>query len=202
MPAFVIYINGWPGVGKLTVARALQRLIPGSQLLHNHEMIDPVEARYPRGSAKYKIKRGEYRRSRLKPIQEDSSLRHTVYIFTDSQTQWNECISDYTSLAHGGHARRFYTVILHCDAEENERRLQSPGRGQDSRGKLTDVKMLREYRNGEGIYKFRDDDEIEVDVTDVDAKDAAGVICEFVAKREREGRSGMTWEEGGYDYDY
>ncbi|KAK1766698.1 hypothetical protein QBC33DRAFT_83827 [Phialemonium atrogriseum] len=37
-----IYINGYPGVGKLTVAKELEKLIPGSKIYHNHLLIDPV----------------------------------------------------------------------------------------------------------------------------------------------------------------
>lgn len=117
MPAYVIYINGWPGVGKLTVALQLQKLIPGSyeylslpydgiltfldvlrQVLHNHELIDPVEKECRRGRAYYQQKRAEFRQRRLKPIKEDPRLRDTLYIFTDSQTEYNECVSDYTDL--------------------------------------------------------------------------------------------------------
>jgi len=202
MPAYVIYINGWPGVGKLTVARALQTLIHGSQVLHNHELIDPVEKHCPRGSAWYQIKRGEYRRSRLKPIMEDARLKDTVFIFTDSQTEYNECVGDFTDLALGEHGRRFYSVVLHCQEDENERRLVMPGRGGGANGKLRDVEVLRQYRSRGGIYKFGDDDEVEVDITNVDAEMAARTIWEFVARREKEGRSGMAWEEGEPDYDF
>ncbi|KAK4547157.1 hypothetical protein LTR36_001378 [Oleoguttula mirabilis] len=148
LPAPVVYINGFPGVGKLTVARALQPMLPNSRILHNHELIDPVERKYARGSAYYQTMRAEYRQARLKPIIHGPELRDTIFIFTDSQSDYNECMSDYTDLAlpfgeNGG--RRFYSVILHCDAEENERRLVMAGRGQVAgNGKLTDVKLLRE----------------------------------------------------------
>lgn len=189
MPAFVIYINGYPGVGKLTIARALQNLIPNSKILHNHELIDPVEKQCPRGSMLYQTHRAEYRQSRLQPIASDPSLRETTFIFTDSQTEHNECMSDYTDLAGGQWGRRFYTVILHCEAKENERRLVLPGRGGEENGKLTEVERLRQYRERTTIYKFGDADEIEIDVTEVEPEEAARRILEFVLRREREGRS-------------
>ena len=101
MPAHIIYINGWPGVGKLTVARHLQTLIPDSRVLHNHELIDPVEKRYSRTHPAYYAKRGEYRSQRLKPVAKDPALRDTVFIFTDSQAEHTECVGDYTDLALG-----------------------------------------------------------------------------------------------------
>ncbi|KAK5135117.1 hypothetical protein LTR08_005642 [Meristemomyces frigidus] len=134
-------------IGKLTVALALQPLLAGSHVLHNHELIDPVGKDHPRGGPYYQLKRAEYRQSRLKPIIHDHCLRDTIFIFTDSQTEHNECVGDYTELALSEHARRFYSVILHCEAKENERRLMMPGMGIEAgNGKLTDVEVLREYR--------------------------------------------------------
>ena len=198
MPAYVVYINGHPGVGKLAVARHLQKLLPGSKVLHNHELIDPVEKTYPRGSAWYQIKRAEYRQERLKPIKEDLKLRDTVFIFTDSQTEHNDCVSDYTDLMLGDHGRRFYTVILHCELEENIRRLNAPERGGSLNGKLTDVEVLKEYRSKQSILTFRDDDEIEIDVTDVRPEEAARRVEEFLERREREGRSEIDWDQPDY----
>ena len=145
MPAYVIYINGWHGVGKLTVARHLQKLISGSQVLHNHELIDPVEKRCLRGSASYRDKRAKYRQERLKPIMEEPKLRYTVFIFTDSQSDYNECVGDYTDLALGEHGGRFYSVVLQCELAENSRRLTLPGRGGGLNGKLTEAETLKEY---------------------------------------------------------
>lgn len=197
MPAApVIYINAYPGVGKLTIARGLQPLLPNSQILHNHDLIDPVEARYPRGSASYWPKRAEYRKARLKPIMHDPELRDTLFIFTDSKTEYNECVGDYTDLTLGEFGRRFYSVVLHCEAGENERRLVLPGRGEAAgNGKLVDVEVLRGYRGQAGILRFGDEDEVEIDVTGISAEEAAGRIRGFVERREREGRSSESWEE-------
>ena len=194
MPAPVIYINGYPGVGKLTVALALQPLLTGSKVLHNHELIDPVEESCPRGGPYYQLKRAEYRQARLQPIMHDPCLRDTIFIFTDSQQEHNDCVGDYTDLALGEYGRRFYSVILHCEAVENERRLELPGRGGEAgNGKLTDVKVLREYRAREGVWKFEDDDEIEIDVTNIGTEVAAQRIATFVEGREKVGRSEPEW---------
>lgn len=198
MPAYVIYINGHPGVGKLTVALHLQRLLPSAVVLHNHELIDPVEKHYPRGSAWYQIKRSENRQERFKPIVEDPKLRDTVFIFTDSQTEHNDCVGDYTDLGLGEHGRRFYSVVLHCELEENIRRLTLPGRGGSFNGKLTDAEVLKEYRSKQSILRFGDDDEIEIDVTEVKPEEAARRIHEFVLGREREGRSEIDWDRPDY----
>lgn len=58
-PAPHIWINGFPGVGKLTVARELQRLIPGSILVDNHQLIDVVDL--PRDHPDYTAQRERVR---------------------------------------------------------------------------------------------------------------------------------------------
>lgn len=196
MPAPEIYINGWPGVGKYTVAKHLQRFFPGSEVLHNHEVIDPVEEHFPRGSAYYQQERATFRRLKLNPIMEDPEQREVIWIFTDSQTEHNECMGDYTDLELGEHGRRFYSVVLECDEDENIRRLTSPGRGGEANRKLTDVKVLKDYRSREGIYKFEKDDEIVLDVTSTPAEETAAKIAEFVEMRERGGRTHIKrWDE-------
>ena len=184
MPAYVVYINGHPGVGKLTIARQLQKLIPGSEVLHNHELIDPVEKHTPRGSARYQLERAKYRQRRLKPIMEDPKLQDTVYIFTDSQTEYNECVSDYTDLCIGDHSRRMYSVILECELNENIRRLTMPDRGGSLNGKLTDVELLKEYRTNSSPHEFLDDSEIYLDVTSMAPEAAAKEIKKFVDEME------------------
>jgi adenylylsulfate kinase-like enzyme len=59
----LVWINGFPGAGKLTVVRALARLAPTAIVLDNHQLIDPVEAHYPRSHADYQRQRRLYRQA-------------------------------------------------------------------------------------------------------------------------------------------
>lgn len=52
-----LYINGFPGVGKLTVAKELQKLVPNSKVYHNHLFIDPIAAVVDRSSPHYNAMR-------------------------------------------------------------------------------------------------------------------------------------------------
>lgn len=197
-PAPVIYINGYPGVGKFTIAKALQRLIAGSILIHNHQLIDPIEKKYARGSRPYNEKRSTERHKVLSPIAHDSKTRDTVYIFTDSQIEYNDCVGDYTDLAlssNGNGARRFYSVVLECEFEENVRRLTAPGRGGEGSTKLKEVKVLTEIRERYSTWKFEDGDELVLDVSKLESDQAAVKIKEFFDKRQRDGRTLSTWDE-------
>ena len=115
-----------------------------------------------------------------------------MIIFTDSQTEYSDCVSDYTDLclssASGGvGGRRLYSVICECEEEENAWRLRWPGRGGSENGKL------REYRRRGGVLRFGDGDEIVLDVTELKPEGAARRIGEFVLKRE------VDWGEPDYN---
>ena len=56
-PAPLVWLNGFPGTGKLTVAKELVALGGNIILVDNHSMIDPVEARFPRTHAAYQAER-------------------------------------------------------------------------------------------------------------------------------------------------
>ena len=57
----LIYINAFPGTGKLTIARCLLTLFPKAILLDNHCLIDPVAAKYPREHPEYLTERRKER---------------------------------------------------------------------------------------------------------------------------------------------
>lgn len=185
MPAPVIYLNAFPGTGRLTIARHLAPLIPSSKILDNHQLIDPIESYCPRGHPAYWEERSKLRQKHLAQIKADPA---TVYIFTDSRAEHDECMGDYTDLALYPTSRRFYSVVLECEEGENVRRLECVGR---TGGKLRDAEVLLEHRRkyDGGVWKFGDDDEMVLDVTNVAPQEAARIIFEWWSKREKEGRS-------------
>ncbi|KAM3502222.1 hypothetical protein MY10362_004995 [Beauveria mimosiformis] len=83
MAAQFVWINGLPGVGKLTVARALCALLPSAQLIDNHSLIDQVSL--PRTHASYNAERARVRdaaySSAVYPPDDDAQLARVV-IFT------------------------------------------------------------------------------------------------------------------------
>lgn len=54
-PGCHIWINGFPGVGKLTVAKELHRMLDNSVLIDNHQLIDVVKL--PRDDPDYNAQR-------------------------------------------------------------------------------------------------------------------------------------------------
>ena len=71
-----------------------------------------------------------------------------------------------------------------------------PGRGGTLNGKLSDVKVLREYKARDGILKFGDDDRIKIDVTSISAQGAAERNAAFVERRQKEPKA--SWDDDDY----
>ncbi|KAK2030940.1 hypothetical protein LX32DRAFT_295325 [Colletotrichum zoysiae] len=180
MPLF-IYINGFPGVGKLTIANDICKLIPGSKVFHNHLVIDPVAAMLDRGSEGYDELRADFRRHALHAIATRPELEDTTFIFTDSRESsaaGSTGVKDYQRAAEV-RGVPFISIILHCKLDENLRRLEGrSGGGGESRlsTKLTDGEVLRRLRENEQIFRCGGELELELDVTDMKPSEAARVI--------------------------
>lgn len=71
-----IWINGFPAVGKLTIAKEVQRLVPGSVLIDNHSLIDPVTL--ARDHPDYKAERDKVR---------DAAFTKWVHPATDDESE-------------------------------------------------------------------------------------------------------------------
>ena len=77
-------------------------------------------------------------------------------------------------------------MILDCELEENARRLASRERiervERDGRGILVDADLLREMRRDEELYGFGVPEERRVDVSGLDAEEAARRLAEEVRR--------------------
>ena len=185
-----IYINGFPGVGKLTVAKELQKLIPNSKVYHNHLLIDPIAAAVDRGSPQYDAMRTDLRRYILNMLATSKATRDVSFIFTDSRGSTEAgrmAVKDYQDAA----IKRgvpFISVILTCELEENVRRIVGPERCVGST-KLVDSEILQDIRQQERIFRFEDAEELELDTTSLSPREAAYSIREHVEKVARNGLS-------------
>lgn len=178
-----VYINGYPGVGKLTVAKELRKLIPSSKVVDNHSLIDPVAKKYERWMPEYYPMRKEVRSSALNEA--IASTPDVTYIFTDSQS--SDEIGSGTAREYEASAKKrdcpFVSIILSCHLEENMRRLQAVGRGGSSNTKLTDLGIFRMVRETEDIYHFGGLMELDLDVTEHSATATAKKIHAFIRER-------------------
>lgn len=80
----LIWINGFPGSGKLTVSKALIRVYREEQpiLIDNHQLIDPVEAKIPRDHPEYQQQRQLERSKAFAKYVDGTAMCSRIIVFT------------------------------------------------------------------------------------------------------------------------
>ena len=193
-PPIFVYINGYPGVGKFSVAKELAKLLDNAKVLDNHRLIDTTAMLYERGMPEYQPSRKQLRSVVLDSLASSISTKDVTWIFTDQQSSSANGTAAAKTYEAAAKARGspFVSVVLHCGLEENIKRLSSGGRGGDNT-KLTDVGILEAIRENEDIYHFRNDLELEINVTSLEATAVADTIKDFVGTYpKRQGHWGDT----------
>jgi len=198
-----IHLNGFPGTGKLTIARKLVEKIntgaekdepnngSGSQtrakLVHNHLLIDPAGAVLDRTQPGYQQLRKAIREAVFTSLVNEKSTYETIYVFTDWQSGddvGSGVCEDFQTMAKA-RGSLFIPILITCDEKENVRRIQGAGRAVLST-KVTDPGILLQWRqevNPPPVYQFRDHKaRLEVDVTSLSAEQAAEVILKHASQ--------------------
>ncbi|KAL9576613.1 MAG: hypothetical protein Q9212_006954 [Teloschistes hypoglaucus] len=195
-PAPFVYISGYPGVGKLTVAKELSKLLPNAKIVDAHTIIDPAANLHERHTTEYASLRNHIvshftpevlqavdtriqRRGMLDSIATSQSIKDVTMIFTDIQpaTDWGiATVSEFLQAAKTRDSL-FISIILECTAEDNCYRLMTDGRGKN---KLKDQEYLLELRECQPLYRFRIDEELVLNTTNMAAYHAARKIVDFM----------------------
>lgn len=182
----IIYINSWPGVGKHTIARELEKHMKGRlRVVRNHLHIDLADAILPRTSSDYLELRQKLRSTIFDSLVTSSDTFDYYYAFTDFQTA-NE-VGSGVATEYAEAARRrdsaFIPIILTCEEAENRRRIESPQRlslEQGGLGILVDPDVLIGFRERSEIYRFRCPEELVLDITEISPVEAVEKIVEHL----------------------
>lgn len=78
----VVWINGFPGSGKLTVATAIAGMDRTAIVLDNHQLIDPVEEWFERSHPSYQDERPLFRQAALDRHVRDVDMLLQLVVFT------------------------------------------------------------------------------------------------------------------------
>ncbi|KAI9339774.1 hypothetical protein DFJ73DRAFT_565333 [Zopfochytrium polystomum] len=198
----LVYLNGWPGTGKLTIARLLAPMLGMRLVLDNHKVIDLAVSIAPRSSgAAFGDVRARILEATVRGALETaqgggaSGVNPRGFIMTGAHAggQYDtgtfalvkRCVDEENAARRrriqedaGGRGGRVVVVgvVLTVDAEENERRLVT-GAGRES--KLRDVATLREFRRRGELLRGMPN-ELELDVSGLAAEAAAEAIAAHV----------------------
>ena len=182
-PFPIIHINAFPGTGKLTICHEILAFLrpPHAKLVHNHLLINPVDAILDRTQPGYQVLRRSVRAAIFHALVHEESTHATTYIFTDFQSS-NELgaavCQEYAACATQ-RGSDFVPILLHCGVEANLQRLVAGDRAHHQ--KLVDVELARRFRKDAELYRFVNQPAaFELDVTSLSPRDAAGRILEHV----------------------
>ncbi|KAH6677795.1 hypothetical protein F5X68DRAFT_36291 [Plectosphaerella plurivora] len=184
MAAPLIWVNGFPGAGKLTVARELGALDESFKIIDNHQLIDPVEARFSRSQPEYQpARKQERQRAFAQWVLSEQHLARTI-VFTDFQSTTDggpEVAQEYEEAARQA-GRRFLPVYLSCDPRANLERAQSDERCNGGTTKLTDAAILKSILKREVAFRFEGHPGLDVDTTHKAPAEVAQEILDFSKK--------------------
>jgi len=155
-PSCVLLLNGFPGVGKLSIAKALEASLINSipyRLIDNHLLIDAAVAIEPnRNTAHYALRKSlrETACRALKALNEqDLIIIFTTALSTSHlPTPYDDIaqLVEYTDLAESRGVPLVFVNIL-CDFGVNSGRLGSKERKEvGGKTKLVDISVLEKIR--------------------------------------------------------
>ena len=197
----IIHLNGFPGTGKLTIARKLVEKLnreyeqqdpsqsanhTRAKLVHNHLLIDPAGAVLERSQPGYNELRTAIRQAVFTTLINESSTYETIYVFTDWQSGnavGSGVCEEYLAMAKA-RGSQFIPILVSCEEQENLRRIQGVSRAISD--KLTDSELLVQWRqevDPPPVYLFRDiEARKELDVSSLSPEQAADAIWEHASQ--------------------
>lgn len=173
----LIFIYGPPGVGKLTVARALAK-ITGYKLFHNHLIADLVSSIFPFGTKAYSDWAGRIRLILIEAAL-NTKVKGMVFTFAYGGETYHGLKDDQfvkkiigAVERHGGQVN---FVKLSCNREELKRRVKYPERKLFA--KIHKVRILQSVMRKlvlDALIPFRKS--LIIDNTKLSPKKVAGMI--------------------------
>ncbi|MGH9882635.1 MAG: methyltransferase domain-containing protein [Pyrinomonadaceae bacterium] len=169
----LIFLHGWPGVGKLTVARELAKLTE-FRIFHNHLAVDLVEAVFEFGSQPFVELREKIWLAMFSQAVA-AKLSGLIFTFAFDRTVGNTFIQNLRGIVEADGGEVLFVELI-CSQDELERRLTDPSRRQF--GKLNSLELFRELsRAGAFVDPGIPTERLRLDTTDLSASAAAKWIA-------------------------
>src|SRR5262245_24408775 len=173
----IVNINGWPGVGKLSVAERLQQRI-GGRLLDNHAMYNVAFGLCDFGTPEFfetvRAVRGvAFERAAKLPA-------GTSIILTSAYADTPFGRENWAVIRELANARcaPLCNIVLACSLSENVRRLQSAERA--SRRKLVEPEPLIAAREASDLLEGGGDHLLRLDTSNLTADDSASRVADWL----------------------
>jgi len=182
----VVFLLGYPGVGKRTVGSALVELLNG--VLVDNTLINTPLLTLFKWDGKFPIpmeiweRVGPIREAVLGTI-EDLAPKSNSYVFTNVLKDDEDGVRQYDSI-HSLARRRgslFLSVMLDCEVDEQVRRIDTPDRV--ARLKGSDPEGYRRHRYNTKLFQPPPEEVAHIDTTTIGAGENAERIYELLLTR-------------------
>ena len=189
MKPCLILINGYPGVGKYTIAKHIHGALGAveSTFIHNHLLIDLVEAIYPgRTSAHYALRK-KFRDLAFGALIADPRPERFI-IFTVCLGENEDDIAvmyEHLQIARERCLPVCWVNLTCDDEEEHNCRIASEQRKASGKSKCTDPEVLKEMKTKSGAALLRAADiaaHIEDLLVSFCVQDTSGMSAEGAAR--------------------
>ena len=182
----VVFLLGYPGVGKRTVGSHLAELLDG--VLVDNQLINTPLLTLFKWDGKFPIpmeiweRVGPIREAVLGTI-EDLAPKSNSYVFTNVLKDDEDGALQYDRIRLLAQRRGslFLSVMLDCDVEEQVRRIDNPDRV--ARLKGSDPEGYRRHRHHTKLFEPPPEEVVHVDTTEVDPRHNAETIYEELLSR-------------------
>jgi hypothetical protein len=188
----VVLLNGYPGVGKLTIARALNDDLENSQLIDNNLLVELADAIEPLNTPANAALRTAIRHAAFDGIKAVTNKLITVIMTTCTLSNVPADLELFAELVDIARVRGvpFVSVNINCDSDVNVRRLASEAR-EHVLSKLMDPQVLLDMRSKYTLLDPRQCEmqihgvkvhHKELDVTILTAEKSAAAIMTFLTE--------------------
>ncbi|EAT83410.1 hypothetical protein SNOG_09218 [Parastagonospora nodorum SN15] len=156
----IVFLNGFPGVGKLTIAQIMMHNLAAetTRLIDNHVLIDPAEAIVPGRNPAHKALRREIRRVAFEALTKEMVSHPNVKVIMTGCLADNSediaVLAEHVRIAQDTDGP-FYLVEVTCDRAEHGRRLEAPARATGGKTKLQDGSILQALLQQNRLVKVR-----------------------------------------------
>ncbi|MBA3953714.1 hypothetical protein H0X48_00135 [Candidatus Dependentiae bacterium] len=184
MENVIIYLIGFAGTGKFTIAKELS-LKTGAHIVDNHLINNPIfSVIHTDGStpiARAAWQKVSVIREAVYTTIEDISPRKWSFVFTNELIEGSavdqKIFNRVASIAESRNSI-FVPIRLVCDLEELYRRVESVERS--SRYKLTDPKVAKSVFEHASVLKISHPLALTLEVTCLSAQESAAKIIEYI----------------------
>jgi len=182
----VVFLLGYPGVGKRTVGSHLAELLDG--VLVDNQLINIPLLTLFKWDGKFPLPVEIW--ERVKPIREavlatieDLAPKSNSYVFTNVVSDDEDGASQYHRLRSLARRRGslFLSVMVDCEVDEQLRRIDNPDRV--ARLKGSDPDGYRRHRQENKLFQPPDGEVVNIDTTKISPRENADAIYEVLVSR-------------------